>query len=79
MRVKFSTKIFWFQRLYDIEIFDKNTLRRNKSKSFQFFIDPLMGEDAVDREMQAVNSEFEISKKNDGTRIAHIMKAKFTI
>ena len=33
-----------------------------------------MGENAVDREMQAVNSEFEISKKHDGTRINHILK-----
>ena len=40
----------------------------------QFFIDPIMGEDAVDRELSAVNSEFEISKKHDGTRLQHVLK-----
>ena len=40
----------------------------------QFFIAPLMSEDAVAREMSAVNSEFEISKKHDGTRLNHVQK-----
>lgn len=40
----------------------------------QFFIDPIMGENAVEREMKAVNSEFDISKSHDGTRLSHVLK-----
>ena len=40
----------------------------------QFFIDPIMGENAVDRELCAVNSEFEMSSKHDGTRLNHVRK-----
>lgn len=40
----------------------------------QFFIDPLMKEDAVDREVTAVNSEFEMSKVSDYARRFQIMQ-----
>ena len=40
----------------------------------QFFIDPLMKEDAVDREVTAVNSEFEMSKVTDWARKYQIIQ-----
>ena len=41
-----------------------------------FFIDPLIGESAVGREMCAVNSEFEMASKHDGTRMNQIRKGE---
>ena len=40
----------------------------------QFFINPLMAENTVEREMLAVNSEFENAKKDDGIRLTHVLK-----
>ena len=40
----------------------------------QFFICPLFKRDAVDREINAVNSEFEIAKQNDWARKLFIMQ-----
>ena len=40
----------------------------------QFFICPLFNRDAVGREINAVNSEFEIAKQNDWARKLFIMQ-----
>lgn len=39
-----------------------------------FFVEPLFEEDYVDRERHAVNSEFIVSKENDGWRQYHLTK-----
>lgn len=38
-----------------------------------FFIDPLFSEDMVEKEVQAVNSEFEIAVSGDAWKMVHIL------
>ena len=40
----------------------------------QFFIDPLMTESATEREMNAVDAEFQRNRDLDGRRIPHLAK-----
>ena len=39
----------------------------------QFFIAPLMLESSVERELQAIESEFQLVKNSDNTRVQHLM------
>jgi nardilysin len=39
----------------------------------QFFVHPLMMESSVDRELKAVESEFQLVKNSDNTRVQHLM------
>lgn len=39
----------------------------------QFFTSPLMLESSVDRELNAVESEFQLAKNSDGSRLQHLM------
>jgi nardilysin len=39
----------------------------------QFFIAPLMLESSVERELQAIDSEFQLVKNSDNTRVQHLM------
>jgi len=38
-----------------------------------FFIDPLLDASMVDREVNAVNSEYEIAVSGDGWKIMHLI------
>eukprot|EP00934_Nitzschia_sp_Nitz4_P008589 Nitzschia sp. Nitz4//scaffold226_size53432//33390//40437//NITZ4_006704-RA/size53432-augustus-gene-0.57-mRNA-1//1//CDS//3329542760//8579//frame0 len=39
----------------------------------QFFISPLMLEGSVERELNAIESEFQLAKNSDGSRVQHLM------
>ena len=38
-----------------------------------FFIDPMFTEEAVDKEVNAVNSEYEIDVAEDGWKVFHLL------
>jgi secreted Zn-dependent insulinase-like peptidase len=40
----------------------------------QFFIAPLFSKDSVEREVQAIESEFQLSKNSDGSRLERLMQ-----
>lgn len=55
---------------FDVE---KNYFERALDRFAQFFIRPLMKKDAVDRETEAVDSEFEVALPDDDNRIEQLL------
>ncbi|EUB61745.1 Nardilysin [Echinococcus granulosus] len=60
---------------YTLFFFDIQRLcfREALDKFANFFIAPLLSQDCVDRELEAVHSEFEASKLDDSRRLGHLM------
>ncbi|VDO05686.1 unnamed protein product [Rodentolepis nana] len=60
----YTTFYFEIQRNYFKEALDRFA---------QFFISPLLRKDCVDRELEAVDSEFELSKVSESCRLSHLI------
>lgn len=52
---------------------DSDTLQRALTVFSHFFIDPLLSEDGVSKEVNAVNSEYEIDVSNDSWKIMNLI------
>ena len=55
---------------------EKNKFKEALDIWAQFFVAPLMKRNTVDREINAVDSEFDLAKQNDWCRKLFIMQAE---
>nr|CDS33164.2 nardilysin [Hymenolepis microstoma] len=51
----------------------RNYFKEALDRFANFFISPLLRKDCVDRELEAVDSEFELSKANESCRLVHLL------